>query len=319
MGCRSLCGSSSSLRVSGPFPFAAPSPTCSLPLPSYSPTSIRGLALAAAVVALQEKEAIEPAPPSQGYYSWLFVTPRVTGGWRTVIDLSCLNSWVDVSHFHMETAQSVLQSLRPGDWMVSLDLQVPVHPSSQRFLRFCVGESVFQFRALCFGLSTAPQAFTHVMVPVSSIMHRHGFRILRYLDDWLVLGSSFREIVRVRDFLLWLCQQLGIQINLPKRSLTPTQSIDYLGMKIQTVPLRGVPTLKRIQKLSYLVQAFLSDRLHPLSVWCQLLGVMSSLSAMVLTAHLHMYSLQLRLHVARSRLLDEDLVSWDDSCLPDLR
>ena len=193
--------------------------------------SILGLAVAAAVVALQEKEAIEPAPPSPGYYSRLFLTPKVTGGWRPVIDLSSLNGWVDASHFHVETAQSVLQSLRLGDWMVSLDLrdaylQVPVHPSSRWYLRFCTGELVFQFHALCFGLSTAPQAFTGIMAPVSSIIHCYGFRILRYLDNRLVQGSSFREIVRARDFLLWLCQQLGIQVNLPKSSLTPTQSID---------------------------------------------------------------------------------------------
>ena len=34
------------------------------------------------------------------------------------------------------------------------------------------------------------------MAPISLIMHRHGFRILRYRDDWLVLGSSLEEIVR---------------------------------------------------------------------------------------------------------------------------
>ena len=84
------------------------------------------------------------APSSPGYYSRLFVTPKVTGDLRPVIDLSRLNRSVLVSHFHMETAQSVLQSLLPGDWMVSLDLQdaylqVPVHPSSQHYLRFCVG------------------------------------------------------------------------------------------------------------------------------------------------------------------------------------
>ena len=129
--------------------------------------------------------------------------------------------------------QPVLQSLRLEDWLVSLDLQdaylqVPVHPASCRFLRFCVGESVYQFRSLCFGLSTALQVFTHVMAPVSSIMHRYGFRILRYLDDWLILGSSFQEIVRARDFLLWLCQELGIRINLAKSSLMPSQLIDYI-------------------------------------------------------------------------------------------
>ena len=61
-------------------------------------------------------------------------------------------------------------------------------------------------------------------------------------DDWLVLGSSFQEIVQTRDFLLWLCQQLGIQINTLKSSLTPTQLLDYLGMTIQTVPLRVFST-----------------------------------------------------------------------------
>ena len=93
-----------------------------------------------------------------------------------------------LSPFRMETAQSVLQSLRLGDWMVSLDLQdahlqVPVHPDSRRYLRFCIGRHTFQFRALCFGLSSALQVFTCVMAPISSIMHRHGFQILRYLDD----------------------------------------------------------------------------------------------------------------------------------------
>ena len=112
-----------------------------IPLPSYSPGSVRGIALAAAVLDLRAKDAIEPASQDLGFYSRLFVTPKVTGGWRPVIDLSCLNRFVHLSRFRMETSASVLQSLRPGDWMVSLDLQdaylqVPVHPDSRRFLRF---------------------------------------------------------------------------------------------------------------------------------------------------------------------------------------
>ena len=151
----------------------------------------------------------------------------------------------------METAQSVLQSLRPGDWMVSLDLQdaylqVPVHPASRCYLRFCLGDAVYQFRALCFGLSAAPQVFIRVMAPVSSIMHCHGFRLLRYLDDWLVLGSTFQELVRARDFLLWLCRLLDIIVNPSKSSLVPMQTLDYLGMMLVTSPLRVLPTLKRV-------------------------------------------------------------------------
>ena len=128
-----------------PFRSLPPLSPVPLPLPSYSPSSIHGLALTAAVSDLLAKEAIELAPPPPGFYSRLFVTPKVTGGWHPVIDLSRLKGFVDVSHFHMETTQTVLQSLREGDWLVSLDLQdaylqVPVHPSSRRYLRFSVGE-----------------------------------------------------------------------------------------------------------------------------------------------------------------------------------
>ena len=306
-----------------PFRSRPPLSSVPLPLPSYSPSSIRGLALANAVSDLVAKEATEPAPPTPSYYSRLFVTPKVTGEWRPVIDLPRLNGFVDVSHFHMETTQSVLQSLRLGDWMVSLDLQdaylqVPVNTSSCRYLRFCVEGSVYQFCALCFGLSIAPQVFTRVMAPVSSIMHRHGFRILRYLDDWLVLASTFQEIVLARDFLLWLCHQLGIHVNLPKSSLDPSQNQDYLGMTLQTSPLMVLPTLRRIQKLSLLLQDFLSTRSHPVSVWRQILGIMSSMSALVPGARLRMRSLQLCLNVSGPLVSDEALVSWDDCCRPDL-
>ena len=239
-------------RYRVPFRSRPPLSHVPIPLPSYSPNSIRRLALSDAVSALVEKKAIEIAPPSSGFYSRLFVTPKVTGGWRPVIDLSRLNGWVELSSFRMETAQSVLQSLHPGDWMVSLDLQdaylqVPVHPASRRYLRFCMGDAVYKFRALCFSLSSAPQVFTRVMAPISSIMHRHGFRLLCYLDDWLVLGSTFQELVRARDFLLWLCRLLGVIVNLSKSSLVPTQTLDYLGMTLETSPLRVFPTLKRVQ------------------------------------------------------------------------
>ena len=142
-------------------------------LPSFSvtyayPSSVRGLALSAAVEDLLSKGAIEPTSSEPGFYSRLFVTPKVTGGWHPAIDLSRLNRFVQLSHFRMETAQLVLQSLRPGDWMISIDLQdaylqVPVHRESRRYLRICLGEKTFQFRVLCIGLSSTPQFFMRVM------------------------------------------------------------------------------------------------------------------------------------------------------------
>ena len=113
------------------------------------------------------------------FYSRLFVGWKTSGSWRPVIDLSHLIRFVDVSPFQMGTIQSVLLSVRQGDWMASIDLmeaylQVPVPPVSRHFLRFMFQDTVYQFKALCFGLSTAPQVFTRILAPVSALLHSMG-------------------------------------------------------------------------------------------------------------------------------------------------
>ena len=44
--------------------------------------------------------------------------------------------------------------------------------ASRPFLRFLLRDTVYQFQALCFGLSTAPPVFTWVMAPVSALVSR---------------------------------------------------------------------------------------------------------------------------------------------------
>ena len=50
-----------------------------IPMPSYSPSSIKGKALQEEVLSLLAKGAIELAPPSPGYYSCLFVVWKTSG------------------------------------------------------------------------------------------------------------------------------------------------------------------------------------------------------------------------------------------------
>ena len=209
-----------------PFLSAPPLSNVPIPMPSYSPTSIKGAALEEVTLGLIAKGAVELAPLlSPGFYSLLFVVWKTSGSWRPVIDLCHLNHFVDVSPFQIETIQSVLLSVRQGDWMASIDLkeaylQVPVHPASRHFLRFVFRDTVYQFKALCFGLSTAPQVFTRVMAPVSAILHSMGIRMRWYLDDWLVQSAS-------RESLL--------------RDLHPSQVVRYLGVIIDSTSFRASP------------------------------------------------------------------------------
>ena len=107
-----------------PFLSHPPLSAVPIPMPSYNPSSTKGVALGEVSQALIAKGAVELAPlPSPGFYSRLFVVWKTSGSWHPVIDLSTLNRFVDVSHFQMETIQPVLLSVRQGDWMASIDLK----------------------------------------------------------------------------------------------------------------------------------------------------------------------------------------------------
>ena len=104
----------------------------------------------------------------------------------------------------------MLLSVSQGDWLASFDLReayipVTVPPTSRPFLRFLLRVTVYQFQALCFGLSTAPPVFTWVMAPVSAILHSLGIRMRRYLDTWLVQSSSQESLLEVLLPVLRLC------------------------------------------------------------------------------------------------------------------
>ena len=77
-----------------------------------------------AVKKMLKKEAIEPFQniSSLGYYSCLFLAPKKTGGWRPVIDLSGLNTYLHITSFERKTAKIIQESLDQGQWMTPIDL-----------------------------------------------------------------------------------------------------------------------------------------------------------------------------------------------------
>ena len=247
---------------------------------------------------MEEKGAIQLAAlPSEGFYSRLFVVEKASGAWRPIIDLSPLNKFVLKSKFKMDTAQTALASVRRGDWFLTFDLrdaylQVPIHPRSRKYLRFVHQNRVFEFRVLCFGLSTAPQVFTRVMAPVAAYLHQRSVRMVRYLDDWLILANSRQESIRAREEVFAICKHLNIRINLEKSTLEPVQVTTYLGMEIDSIKFKASPSTKRIETFLSIVEEFLSCESHPAQSWRVLLGHMASLLHLIPTAKLRMRSVQ---------------------------
>ena len=240
-------------------------------------------------------------PPSPDFYSRLFVVWKTSGSWRPVIDLSHLIRFVDVSPFQMETIQSVLLSVRQGDWMASITLmeaylQVLVPPASRHFLRFMFRDTVYHFKALCFGLSPAPQIFPRVMALVSAILLSLGVRVRRYLDDWLVQSPSRGSLLGDLQTGLQLCHELGVVVNPQQSNLVPSQVVLYLGVVIDSASFRASPSAERISRLQSTAAEFQSCASPTAGLWLSLLGVLSSLAHLVPGGRLRMRSLQLCLH-----------------------
>ena len=115
-------------------------------------------------------------------------------------------------------------------------------------LCFLLRDTVYQFQALCFGLSTAPPVFTWVMAPVSAILHSLGIRVRRYLDTWLVQSSSPESLLEVLLPVLRLCPVFGIVIHPRYSNLIPSQVVQCLWVVFDSTSFRASPSVECISR-----------------------------------------------------------------------
>ena len=153
--------------------------------------------------------------------------------------------------------------------------------ASRPFLRFLLRDTVYQFQALCFGLSTAPPVFTWVMAPVSALLHSLGIRMRRYLDTWLVQSSSQESLLEVLLPVLRLCPVFGIVIHPRYSNLVPSQVVRCLWVVFDSTSFRASPSVERISRRQSATAVFMSCASTTASLWLLLLGVLSSLAHLV--------------------------------------
>ena len=182
---------------------------------------------------LLKKDVIEKVPsyhPNAGFYSTLFLVPKKSGKLRPVTNLRPLNKYLEKKHFKMDTLAKVLNLVIAGDWAVSIDLtdaylHIPIFPKHRQYLRFCLMGQCYQWKALCFGPTSAPRVYTKVLSVVMGHLHTQNIRIVAYLDDLLILNQSREKLAADRETTINLLVSLGFIINAEKSSLTPSQTI----------------------------------------------------------------------------------------------
>ena len=125
-----------------------------------------------------DKDAVEPVEISG------LLQPTFFSLWRPILVLSKPN-----------LSETIRTSRQQGEWVTSIDFKdtyfyIPIQEQSRKCMRFHIQCREYLFKALPFGLSTAPLEFTMIPKEVKLMAIHKDLRIHQYLDDWLVRARS---------------------------------------------------------------------------------------------------------------------------------
>ena len=252
-----------------------------------------------ALYQLINKNAVEPVdnPNSLGFYNHLFLVPKPNNRWRPILDLSTLNTFLNTGSFKMETPETIRTSLQVGEWVTSIDFKdayfhIPIHSQSRKYMRFHLQGRSYQFKALPFGLSTAPMEFTVVAKEVKLMALQKGIRIHQYLDDWLVRASTLHTCLQHTQTLVTLSQELGWLVNKEKSELAPKQVFNFVGYQFDLKEGKVRPTEERWQALTDKIRSMMSDPVCPVRKFMSLIGLLTATEKQVHLGRLHMRPIQ---------------------------
>ena len=197
----------------------------------------------------------------------------------------------------METPETIRTSLQAGEWVTSIDFKdayfhIPIHSQSRKYMRFHLQGGSYQFKALPFGLSTAPMEFTVVAKEVKLMALQKGIRIHQYLDDWLVRASTQHTCLRHTQTLVTLCQELGWLVNKEKSELVPKQVFNFVGYQFDLKEGRVRPTEDRWQTLTDKIRSIMSDPVFQVRQFMSLIGLLTATEKQVHLGRLHMRPIQ---------------------------
>jgi hypothetical protein len=169
------------------------------------------------------------------FLSSVFLVPKPNGDKRFILNLKCLNKFIETKHFKMEDYRTASKLITENCYMASIDLKdayflISVHKSHRKYLRFKYNDILYEFNCIPFGLCTAPFVFTKLLKPVVEHLRKvHHLISVIYLDDVFCLGRTFSECETNVAKTKKLFEDLGFLINFEKSCFVPKTQCTFLG------------------------------------------------------------------------------------------
>ena len=172
----------------------------------------------------------------------VFVRTKLDGSARTILNLKRLNTFIERTHFKMETLKSALKLVKRGCWFANIDLKdayysVPVKKRDRKFFRFHFEGKVYEFQCMPQGYCDAPRVFTKITKPLMAVLRSQGFSNSIYIDDILLTADTFEEISSNVKETIQIFDAAGFTVHTKKSVVHGTKNIEFLGFVIDSEDL----------------------------------------------------------------------------------
>ena len=132
------------------------------------------------------------------FISPIFLVPKDNDSFRMIRNLLALNENMPYIHFKMDTFAIVVNLLRPGCFMCTVDIKdayytVPICQNHKKYLKFTLKGTLYSFNCLPNGLCSGPRKFTKLLKPALAYLRNRGFIIVAYIDDIMIIDESYEK------------------------------------------------------------------------------------------------------------------------------
>ena len=128
-----------------------------------------------------------------------------------------------------------------------------------------------------------------------------GMRLVAYIDDILILAESKEMAVDYVEAMVYLLECLGFVINKEKSVLVPDQTLEFLGLMVDTVNMELRLPLHKMKMIRVESQKLLREEVISVRALARLLGKMNATACVVPPAPLFYRHLQMTLSDALDR------------------
>jgi hypothetical protein len=183
----------------------------------------------------QLKEMAQAGVIERSNSAWcapVVLAKKKDGSLRFCVDYRGLNAATTPDRHPIPNVQDLLREIQGNTWFATIDLrsgfwQVPLRGEDKEKTAFAVpGAGLWQFTRMPFGLCNASATFQRMMERVLEGLPFENCRV--YIDDILVSGKSFQELLASLSLVLSRLRREGLKISAKKCKFLQ-RTVNFLG------------------------------------------------------------------------------------------